>query len=387
MKKLLSVIVFVVVASAVALVYFQYQSNQPQPDKEQLQSDIAAAEESYKKDVTSTESFYTQLLSIEQYLDSLTKRQKAGSLFMVNIFGTSLTDEAKQLINRNHPGGIIMMSGNITGPVQLTSLISNVRITTDYEMLIAVDQEGYPVARVEWEKYADANTAVLGANTSAAEISEMYSSRSKQLSKLGFDINFAPVADISYPGSWVTDRSFSSDSAKVTNIVTAIVKQDNPGGTTHSVKHFPGLGRATIDSHAQLPVIDASKADMMASDLLPFQSAISAGIPTVMIGHAIYPNLDADNPASVSKLIQTDLLRGEMDFYGVIVSDDMKMGALDGIENRYAKAVLAGTNIVVLIDTYDKIDAAVTQVSTQVDEAILNERLRKVIKTLLGGRV
>ncbi|MFQ5493668.1 MAG: glycoside hydrolase family 3 N-terminal domain-containing protein [Candidatus Dojkabacteria bacterium] len=382
MRKLFIVIVLVSTVAAGIAVFFYNRLPQPQPNKEQLQADFENAKDAFEQDVADSHSTYAELLSIEQYLDSLTKRQKAGSLFMVNIFGSSLTDDAKQLIKRNHPGGIIMMSGNIIGPLQLSSLISDVRSSTDYELLIAVDQEGYPVARVGWEKYADSNTAKLGESSTPKEIAAIYSSRSKQLANLGFDINFAPVADIAFPNSWITDRAFSSDAEEVAKILTAIFKEAVPKGVEQCAKHFPGLGRSDIDSHAELPVIAADKNELLDTDILPYKSIISEGAQMIMVGHAKYPNLDKGRPASVSKTIQTDILRDELGFNGVIVSDDMKMGALNNVENRYAKAVLAGTNIVVLIDTYDQIDAAVTQVSTQIDETILEERLRKTLKTL-----
>lgn len=313
-----------------------------------------------------------------QRLAELSKREKAGSLLMISIPGLSLDKSTKDFVEENKIGGIILMGGNLNNQSQAKEFISQIKQTSS-KLIVAVDQEGYPVARVGWEKYAGYGGRKLR-HLSNKELEESNSSRAKELRELGFDINFAPVADLIYPGSWIENRAFSSDPTSTAEIVKTIIKAQQPY-LFSGVKHFPGLGDSAIDSHEKLPVIKLTKKHIEENELVPFKSAIAAEVELVMVGHALYPELD-NNPASVSAVIQTDILRNQLGFDGIIITDDMKMGALNNVENKYQKAVIAGTNIVLIIDSRTEINKAIDEIS-KVEENILNERLYKILKITL----
>lgn len=313
-----------------------------------------------------------------QRLSRLSTKEKAGSLLMISIPGLTLDESTRKFIEDNKIGGIILMGGNLNNKSQTISFIQKIK-SIEPMPLIAVDQEGYPVARVGWEKYAAYGGRKMR-QLNDTELREVNSSRAKELNELGFDINFAPVADLIYPGSWIENRAFSNNPAATAQKVKLIVEAQQPH-ILSGVKHFPGLGDSAIDSHEKLPVINLSKKHIEENELEPFREAIRSEVELVMVGHALYPALD-NNPASVSSVIQTEILRDQLGFEGIIITDDMKMGALNDVDNKYQKAVLAGTNIVLVIDSRAEISKAINEIST-VEESILNERLYRILKLTL----
>ena len=185
------------------------------------------------------------------------------------------------------------------------------------------------------------------------------------------------LQDLQYPGSWINSRSFGKSPHKVSEVVSTIIEANKDEAMLTSVKHFPGLGNSTIDSHAKLPIIRNAESEIMSRDLVPFQAAIDSGVDMVMVGHVLYPELDNKSPASISNKIQTQLLRQEMNFDGLIITDDMKMGALDKYNQKYSKALAAGSNILLTIETRDNLIKAIEEVS-EVDEELLESRFRKL---------
>ena len=190
--------------------------------------------------------------------------------------------------------------------------------------LVALDQEGGIVSRIADDPAPDAPT--MG-QLPAAEISALARARAERLAAYGFDVNFAPVADVAFtPDSFMTGRAFGNDPVVVAQDVAAYLAGVDGTGVLHGVKHFPGHGRVSVDSHEALPVLDVDAATWWEEDALPFRVAVEAGVPMVMLGHLAVPSWD-ELPASLSPEA-VRVLREDLGFTGVIVSDDLGMGAL-----------------------------------------------------------
>lgn len=255
--------------------------------------------------------------------------------------------EEAALLRATPPLGVILFARNIAAPGQLRALTGAVRDILGAEAPILVDQEGGRVARLKppaWEAFpaaaafegapegaAFANAALLGA-TCVAE---------------GLDVVCAPVLDLRVPGAHgvIGDRAFSDDPHEIIRLGTAWVAGLQAGGAVPVVKHIPGHGRATADSHHELPRVRACPAHL-ALDLAPFRALAASGA-WAMTAHVLYEAWDAARPATISPVVIRDIIRGEVGFDGVLLTDDLAMGALNGASNDLAGAALdAGCDLV-----------------------------------------
>ncbi len=266
---------------------------------------------------------------------------------IIGLSGPVLTAEEAALLRASPPVGIILFARNIAAPAQLRALTAAIRDILGEAAPILVDQEGGRVARLKppaWERFpaaaafesapdhaAFANAALLGA-TCVAE---------------GLDVVCAPVLDLRVPGAHgvIGDRAFSDDPHEVIRVGTAWVAGLQAGGAIPVVKHIPGHGRALADSHHELPRVRACPAQL-ALDVAPFRALAASGA-WAMTAHVLYEAWDAALPATISRAVIGDIIRGEIGFDGVLVTDDLAMGALAGASNDLAGAALrAGCDVV-----------------------------------------
>ncbi|MFN8591830.1 MAG: glycoside hydrolase family 3 N-terminal domain-containing protein [Thermomicrobiales bacterium] len=255
----------------------------------------------------------------------MTARELAAAMFMAPLFGTTLLDEEERWLRTLRPTGVILVQNNVGAPDEVRALVSSVH-GTDAEQppLVAVDQEGGLVSRIADDPALDAPS--LG-QLPVEEIARQARLRSEALAAYGFDVNFAPVADVAFaPDSAMLGRTFGGDPVLVAADVVAYLEGAAGTRVSHCLKHFPGHGRVATDSHTDLPVLDLDEATWWESDALPFRAGIDAGVPMVMIGHLVFPAWD-ELPASISP-VAVHVLREDLGFTGVIVSDDLGMGAL-----------------------------------------------------------
>ncbi len=266
---------------------------------------------------------------------------------IIGLSGPVLTAEEAALLRASPPVGVILFARNIAAPAQLRALTAAIRDILGAEAPILVDQEGGRVARLKppaWEAFpaaaafegapevaAHANALLLGA-TCLAE---------------GLDLVCAPVLDIRVPGAHgvIGDRAFSEDPHEVIRLGTAWVAGLQAAGAIPVVKHIPGHGRATADSHHELPRVRACPAQL-ALDIAPFRALAASGA-WAMTAHVLYEAWDAALPATISPSVIGTIIRGEIGFDGVLVTDDLAMGALSGASNDLAAASLeAGCDVV-----------------------------------------
>ena len=197
------------------------------------------------------------------------------------------------------------------------------------------------------------------------------------LASLGVNINFAPVLDLTDrpDRSIIGDRSWGNDPAVVANLATAYIDGITAAGVIPTVKHFPGHGVTRVDSHGRLPIVDMTRDDLRRRDLVPFQHAIDGGAPAIMTAHILFPGIDPDYPVTISEIFLHDILRTEMGYDGVVVSDGLSMGALADnydIDLVLERALRLDVDLILLHDRYD-----FGEILERVERLIADGRIQK----------
>ncbi|HML09084.1 MAG TPA: beta-N-acetylhexosaminidase [Xanthobacteraceae bacterium] len=274
--------------------------------------------------------------------------------FIIGVAETALTDRERAFLREAQPWGLILFKRNVAGPEALRKLIDDVRSALGREAPVLIDQEGGRVQRLgppHWPIYPPGAAygvlydrdreiglaaARLGARLIAAD-----------LTTLGIDVDCMPVADVPVAGadSVIGDRAYGRAPEKVAAIADAIAQGLAEGGVLPVVKHIPGHGRATADSHNVLPVVNADRATLETTDFAAFRRL--AALPLAMTAHVVFTAIDPVAPATVSTTIVRDVIRGSIGFNGLLMSDDISMGALSGsIDERARAAIAAGCDLV-----------------------------------------
>ncbi len=324
---------------------------------------------------------------VEHMLSEMTLTEKVGQLFMIAAEGQAMTPNLASLLAEIKPGGVIFLGPNIGTPDQIRAYTQAIhRSDAGLPPLIAVDQEGGPVTRIPGDPAPGA--VELGREPGRA-VRAKARQRAEFLLSYGFDVNFAPVADVAYQSSsMMAWRSFGSDPSRVALRVNDFVRGSRRGGMPGAAKHFPGHGRTPVDSHFAIPEIDISKREWLRSDGLPFQAAIQAGVEMVMLGHLRFPQWDSA-PASLSKAaVRT--LRHDLGFHGIIVTDDLGMGALRGVDPFEAvdRALRAGVDLLLYASYPAPIRDLVNHVRHRVKRGDLSEaRIEASVRRILHLKI
>ena len=250
-------------------------------------------------------------------------QKQKGKMFMVGIPDKVLSNETIKFLTDNNIGGVVLLGNNIEDETQLKKLTSDLKEKVAKDILIAIDQEGGTVVRIKWDKYKDLSARDIGNKKDTNLAYEIALYRGKLLKELGINVILGPVADISNKNSFMYDRSFGSDAKTVTEMVAASVRGYKDAGIHSVLKHFPGHGKTTTDSHQEFPMINLGLEQLKKDDFLPFKAGIDAGAEIVMLGHIINTDIDS-KPASLSKKY-IELLEQELGFEGVVITDDLSM--------------------------------------------------------------
>jgi beta-N-acetylhexosaminidase len=280
-------------------------------------------------------------------VDRLSLRQQVGQLIVLRFAGTTVPDYVRDALRDRRAAGVILFRDNVAGPEQLRSLTGQLRAAGG-RPIVAVDQEGGEIRILPW---APPEASAPG-QTAAGSVRADAEAAAAALRAEGITVTLAPVADVpSVPGAALGGRAFSDDPARVSDAMTEAVEGWGAGGIAATAKHFPGLGGATVNTDDGPATIDRSRAELDATDLPPFEAAIAAGVPLIMVGHALFPALDADNIASQSAAIVGGLLRERLGFDGVVITDSMEASAslaTGDVATVSERAVRAGADIVLL---------------------------------------
>jgi beta-N-acetylhexosaminidase len=274
--------------------------------------------------------------------------------FITGIAGTALTDEERRFLGGAQPWGFIVFARNIAGPDPLRRLIAELRAAVGRDAPVLIDQEGGRVARLRppnWPEYPPgaAYGALYDRDRDAGLAAARLGGRliAYDLADLGIDVDCLPVADVPVAGAdaVIGDRAYGTEPAKVAAIAGALAAGLAAGGVLPVLKHIPGHGRATADSHKRLPVVTAERATLETTDFAAFRPL--AGLPLGMTAHVVFSALDPIAPATTSAVIVEGVIRDSIGFRGLLMSDDISMGALSGsISERSAAAIAAGCDVV-----------------------------------------
>ena len=346
-----------------------------------------------KAEPVTYESVAQSELSPEEKVDKLVANMsdadKVGQLLMIGIHGKILNDDAKFMLNEYRVGGIILFDRNMESKDQVKSLITDINKTGKSAgltpLFIGIDQEGGAVARMEDQLIKVPPAEELGKEPIEQAVS-LAKQSGTELKDLGFNINFAPVADLGL----TYGRSFSTNPDDVVRYASAVGKAYDEAGLWYSYKHFPGIGKTDVDLHADTSVVPVSKLTLLNEDTKVFVDLIKQSKPNtyaIMVSHAMYPQIDPDHPSSLSKAIITDWLRKDMGYNGVVVTDDMDMGALAKhytFGDMAVQSILAGSDILLVCHEYEHMQEAYNGLMKAVkDGSISKERLDESVKRIL----
>lgn len=325
---------------------------------------------------------------VDTMLANMSIEQKVGQMMMVGIHGPSLDKENQALLQQIQPGGVILYDDNMKSQAQVRQLNQQLQAKYGQKMplFISVDEEGGLVSRMKNDLTPPPSQEAIGRTGKPERAREAAGQIARNLHALGFNVNFAPVADV---GSG-RERSFGRDPKRVADFVQQAAAGYEETNMIYTLKHFPGIGRGHTDSHLDTVVVDAPREVLQREDMLPFRQAMAQYRPEnyfIMVSHISYPALDANNPASLSSIIVTDMLRRQLGWQGVIITDAMEMGALAkyySFEEMGVKAVQAGEDLLLIAHGHE----AAKQIYQGILKAVRNgeisqERLDASVKRIL----
>ena len=339
----------------------------------------------------------TETWRVRKIMSLMTLHQKIGQRFICWIEGTELGTQAGELV-RQGAAGIILYPWNVEDPDQVRQLTATLQRAAragdpPIGFFVCVDQEGGRVSAFRfrettqlapafyWGRYEDPRFVTAAAFIAGREIRE-----------LGCNMNLAPVLDLygRADSTVIGDRSLGADPEKVGRLGIAYLKGARQAEIIPVIKHFPGHGSSTVDSHGHLPVVDIPEEQLLERDFLPFEMAVKAGAEALMTAHVLYPQVDPEYPATLSTRILRDLLRERFGFQGVIISDGMAMGALAEnftVSESLRLMIQAGLDLILVHSRYDLVDLKLEVLRLlyrgEITEAQIDEGVERILKLKL----
>lgn len=379
-----------------------------QPEEENTEESETDEVQTNEKQENENQSEEDTQHRVEELLSSLSLEEKVAQLFVVlpeqlvgNVSCVTAAGEAtREAINNRPVGGIVYLESNLVSPQQTKTMLQNVQQYSmdrlNLPMFLCVDEEGGQVTRLAGKAGFDLpvydNMSVIGSRGDTEQACQMGESIGQYLYDLGFNTDFAPVADVlTNPNNQVVRyRSFGSDPEMVKNMTDAVSRGLASKKILATYKHFPGHGNTAADTHAGYAYSNKTKEELYQCELIPFIQGIEDEVPFIMMGHISLPNIVGDDtPASLSKTIVTDLLIDELGYKGLIITDALNMGA---VSQQYSsaqaavKALNAGVDMLLMPAdfnaAYQGVLAAVQ--SGEISEERIDESVEKILKTKIG---
>lgn len=305
-------------------------------------------------------------------------------------------DTTKEKLSQYAVGGLIYAKQNIKSADQLKEMISGTQGFSKYPLFIGIDEEGGSVSRIAESGLADnvGTMGDIGTSGDPSKAKEAGSAIAAYLSEYGFNLDFAPVADVILEGnSIIGDRSFGSNAGDDAAMVSACVEGLQEGDVSACLKHFPGLGSTTEDTHEGMATSEKTKEDFETTDFLSFQGGIDAGADFVMVSHLSVPNITGDNtPSSLSDKMITDILRGELGFNGIVITDAMDMKAVTDYytsDEAAVKALQAGADMILMPEDFEAAYQGVLDAVNNgtLSEERINESLQRIYRVKYSDKV
>lgn len=318
-------------------------------------------------------------------IKDLTIEEKIGQLFLIGIHGTELTDDAASLVNEIRPGGVCLFARNVSSREQVRALNDAISQAIRIDPILTLDEEGGLVdrlRRIMRPVPAASRSETPESTRKAADLI------AETLRILGFNMDLAPVVDVIDDdrrafSNGLASRTYGNSPIDVVDHAAAFIDALETHGISGCVKHFPGLGASTVDSHEELPVVEISDDELLSCDLLPYRRLLDRRRIAVMVGHAAYPNtryheVDANGrslPATLNPKLLRGLLRDEMSYNGLIVTDDLEMGAIIrnyGMGEACVMSLQAGVDMLAICAEEKNIREGYSAVTNAIDDGRLS---------------
>ena len=334
---------------------------------------------------------------VEDKISTMTLEEKVGQMMFYGVNGTNVDDKVVNLFEDQHAGGIILYGhrnfwgSSLDNNVKYVNSIKKAnRQNSDIPLFIGFDEEGGSMSQLPQELMRTPSKGELGNTNDSSLATGIGAGTAKKLKLLGINTDFGTVLDINTNKNnpIIGVRSYGSTQEKVTEFGINELKAIQNEGVIPTVKHFPGHGDTEVDSHLGLPSLNHDLNRLKSTELVPFQTAINNGVDMVMTAHIMLPQIDKEYPATMSKKILTDLLRDEMGYKGVIITDDLEMQAISknwDLGEAAIKSVEAGADILLVchtIENQQKVYNAVVQGVNdgKIDENRIDESVRRILR-------
>ncbi|MFQ3546055.1 glycoside hydrolase family 3 N-terminal domain-containing protein [Halobacillus rhizosphaerae] len=321
--------------------------------------------------------------SLSAQLNNMSLAEKIGQMVLIGMNGLTAGSEVETMIKEEHIGGIILYGENISTPNQTLKLTNqlkaiNQNVNPSIPLFISVDEEGGIVERMPNPILPMPSSYNIGKKNDADLSYLAGQTLGEESSALGFNMNYAPVLDVikNLSTSAIGKRSFGTDPKMVSRLGSATMKGLDSKNVIPVLKHFPGYGSVSVDAHKDLPTLEYDKEQLENQDWLPYKNAIDQGADVIMVTHMLVPSLGTKFPSSMSPVIITDMLRKDLNFNGLVMTDDLTMGAIEkhySIKTAAVQSVKAGADVVMVAFHENQQKGAISALKQAVKEGKLSE--------------
>jgi len=361
----------------------------------------APAEEPEQEEQVEEKSYLDEI--VDSCIAEMPIEDKVAGLFVITpeaLTDTTLAiragDTTKEKLGEYAVGGLIYFSENMQSAEQLREMLQNTRSYSKYPIFLGVDEEGGDVSRVAKSGLADnvGKAADIGASGDPQNAKDAGVTVGTYLAEYGFNLNFAPVADVNVAeDSYIGNRSYGSDAGQIGAMVAAAVEGTQSTGVSACLKHFPGLGSTTEDTHAGMAGSERTFDEFAQEEFTVFKAGIDAGADFVMVSHLSVPGITGDNtPASLSSTVINDVLRGQLGYDGIVITDAMDMGAVTAYYTADQAAVMAlsaGADMILMPEDFETAYNGVLEAVNNgtLTEERIDESLRRIFRVKYKDKV